>query len=264
MHHRLTLANRRRAAALWLAAGVLCVSGAPHAWAQSEAIATPATAPASALAVLPPVEAFYAHADIVDVQLSPSGMRLAVSMRRGERVALGLIELGANRSARLLAQHSSSDVRHFQWVNDQQLVYTLTDLHSGSGDQHMAPGLFAVDVMGGEPRTLVLPYSSFVSDRMARGRPPLDWRHTLLFVPNTGGDEVIIGRLSVDGGGQVKEVVPLRLNVLTRETRSLAMGGPDNVTRWLFDSRGLPRLATGVEQGQLSIFWRTARFGIAT
>ena len=203
----------------------------------------------------PPVESFYRHPDIGWAQLSPSGQRLAVSVNLGQRVGLAVLDMQGGAAPKVVAQYLDVDVRTFQWVNDQRLVFDVIDLQSGGGEQRYSSGLFSVGLDDAQARMLVRLGRDFVVESV-RGAQPLEWYHHLLAVPAGGGDEVVVGRHRLNSANEVAAVLPLRLNVLTGRTRSLAQGMPDGVTRWLFDPQGEPRLGEAEQQGQIAVHWR--------
>ena len=232
----------------------LAIFSAPPASGQPAASTAPATA-ASGPALLP-VEMFYRHPDIGQVQLSPSGRHLAVSMDLQGRLGLAVIDLQGQQAAKVLVRDERADIRSFQWVNDDRLVFSLIDLEAGGGDQGFGPGLFSVGLDGGNARMLVRIRRDFVAAPSV-GVPPLDPLHHLLMVPAGGaGDEVVVGRWRLDGSADLDSVLPLRLNVVTGRSRSLAQGMPDKVQGWLFDPQGEPRVALARHQGQVTLWWR--------
>ena len=214
------------------------------------------TTPAPAADALLPVEAFYRHADLQEARLSPSGRRLAVSVDRGQRVALAVIDLQGKAPPVVVAHYRDADLRSFAWVNDERLVFDIIELNAGSGDQRWAPGLFSVGVDGQPPRQLVRTGRDFVVESSRTGRPLLEWYHQLLAVPVGGGDEVVVGKSQRDSAGGLTAVLPLRLNVVTGRVQSLAIGMPDRVTRWWFDPQGEPRVGEARHAGQVTVHWR--------
>ncbi len=216
------------------------------------AAASPLDGPA-----LLPVEMFYRHADIGAARLSPSGKHLAVSVNQAGRVALAVFDLAGGAPPKIVAYYGSTDVRSFAWVNDERLVFNLIELDAGGGDQRWGPGLLSVGLDGARPRLLVRTNRDFVvGDSSPSVREPLDANHALLMVPLGGGGEVVVGKFKHDGAGELQAVLPLKLNVLTGRTQSLAVGMPDGVTRWWFDPQGEPRVGESRRAGQVSVFWR--------
>jgi dipeptidyl aminopeptidase/acylaminoacyl peptidase len=214
-----------------------------------------AVAAEAAAGGLPPVELFYRHPDVDEARLSPSGTRLAVTVNQGQRVALAVFDLGGG-APRIVAHYADADVRSFAWVNDERLVFSIVELSAGGGDQRWGPGLLSVGLDGVRPRLLVRTGWDFVANTAATLREPLEQNHALLAVPSGGGDEVVVGQYQFDAVGELKAVAPLRLNVLTGRTRSMAMGMPEGVTRWWLDPQGEPRVGESQRQGQVVVWWR--------
>ena len=222
--------------------------------AAPDAAATPAAG--SRLADIP-AETFFRHPDLGEAKLSPSGRHLAVTLQVRDRLALAVLDLDGRNPPRVLVRDDKVDIDTFDWVNDQHLVFSIVQLDVGSGDQDFGPGLFSVGLDGGNPRMLVRPRSAFVANVTTLGVEPLHPRHRLLAVPAGGqGDEVVIGLRRFDRLGDLESVAPLRLNVLTGRTRSLAVGMPDKARYWLFDPQGEPRVATERHQGMVTVHWR--------
>lgn len=118
------------------------------------------------------------------------------------------------------------------------------------------PGLFSVGLDGGMARMLVRVRHDFLAAPTI-DVPPLDPLHHRLMVPAGGADdEVVVGRWQLDGSGDLDSVLPVRLNVATGRSRSLAQGMPDKVQDWLLDPQGEPRVAVAHHQGQVTVWWR--------
>ncbi|MEK8053201.1 prolyl oligopeptidase family serine peptidase [Ideonella sp. DXS22W] len=236
----------------WLLAACLALHGGGL---RAQPAATTATTTANAAAPLP-VEVFYRHAELGDVALSPSGRRLGAIVNVQGRRALAVLPVDGQGAPTVVAALSDADVRNFHWLGDERLVYQLIDLNRGSGAQGGWEGLFSVQADGQDTRMLVRTRWDFLVARPAMGRQPLEPYHELLAVPHGSTDEVVVGRMVWDGHGELREVVPLRLNVATQTTRSLAQGMPDRVTDWVFDPRGEPRVGLSAQGGQSIVHWR--------
>ncbi|MBL0092731.1 MAG: S9 family peptidase [Piscinibacter sp.] len=204
---------------------------------------------------LPPVESFFRDPDITEVELSPSGKRIAVTTSAGsKRIALSVVELATGRSTPV-ANYDDADVGEFEWVNDERLVYSLEDRRNPIGQQRIFSGLFSVMADGSDPRQLIA-LNWNVANMRRVGREPLSVLHDLMVVPSTGGNEVVVGRWRYDGRLNPVEVTPMLLDTSTQRTRSLEIGGLDNVRYWLFDRKGEPRLATTLLDGTAQYHWR--------
>ena len=226
---------------------------------------TPAAGPATGTtaAALLPAELFFKHADVLDAQLSPSGMQLAITTAAGgKRVALVVVDLSPAARINRPAVFSDADVVRFSWINNNRLIFSVADLASGSGeDRYTAPGLYGVDADGSNLRQLVARRTGAVVVVGGRsGRDALPYNHELLHVPlpepGVENDEIIVGTLVFDGRNDVTEVVPQWLNTRTGRTRFMNLKAPDGSVGWLFDSSGQARVAMVRREGRQAVHWR--------
>ncbi|MDQ6627874.1 MAG: prolyl oligopeptidase family serine peptidase [Pseudomonadota bacterium] len=200
---------------------------------------------------------FFHHADISRVRLSPSGHWLAAAISGGDdRVRLAVLDMQGATAPVVVAAFSDADINSFDWVNDERLVYNIVDFKSGNREQDFGPGLYSVKRDGNERRELIYARKHLVQERKVPAVPPLDWNHLLLSIPQTGGNEVIVGQYRFSGNGDPSYVQPLRLDVVTGRTRSMAPGAPDHTFDWRFDPQGEPHVAVTYFKGQSEIFWR--------
>ena len=207
----------------------------------------------------PPAEVFFKPPDIAHAALSPGGRWLAMSTHlAGARMTLAVFDLKNWGQVRLAARFSDADIHGFQWVNDERLVFEVIDLNAGSGDQPHAPGLFSVRHDGSELRNLIELRGQRVTSDRRIGRSPLSTNHRLLHVPADGSDEVIVGMYGTPGSGDLRDVSPMRLNVLNGQTRSLAGGAPPATRHWWFDATGRPRAVAAGEQGRVRLYWKAS------
>jgi len=201
-----------------------------------------------------PVEAFYRNPAIDRAELSPSGGRLAVTTSGGgSRISLVVYDLQSGSPPTLAARFGEADIGDFRWVNDDYLVFTLTDAFEAGGNQQIAPGLFSVRADGNGLRELINVRRDFFVSRRG-GREPLDWNHRLLSVPAGGGNDVVVGRVGFDADNQWTAISPMRLDVTTQQTRSLAVGAPEHALSWIFDPRGEPRVVVATHEGEMRIY----------
>ncbi|WP_158218245.1 alpha/beta fold hydrolase [Roseateles puraquae] len=228
---------------------------AANAAAIAITLATSLAAPAQAAP--PPAELFFKDADIIEAVLSPSGRRLAITSAKGAtRVGLVVIDMGPGGQMQRLAQFSDGDVFQVRWVNDERLIFGVTDLSEGSGRPQGAPGLFSVATDGKPMRQWVRRMGKpFISnggdDRI------LDWNHFVLRVPapqpGQPNEEVLIAEY---GLGEVHTLTPLWLNTRTGRTRSVSFDQPRNTVGWLTDENAEPRVAITMEKGRRGAWWR--------
>jgi len=218
---------------------------------------------AQAPAAPTPVAAFFQPAEMQEVQLSPSGRYLALTTNKlGDRRALFVFDLNPGGKPTQAARFQGLDVVGVQWVNEDRLLFRVTDLALGSGSNYREPpGLFAVDRDGSNLRELVRrtwrknDEGSKVRDRS------LSANHNLLQVPapreGQANDEVIVGEVRLNTAYEVTAVRPLVLNVNSGIAHPIAeLKSPPSVAQWLFDSRGEPRVAISVEEMQARIHYR--------
>ncbi len=206
-----------------------------------------------------PVESFYRGPDIESVALSPSGRYLALLTGAGApRVSLAVVDLAGGQQIKVVARYADIDVEEFHWVNDDLLVYTVTDRTLGGGDQRYAQGLFSVRADGSERRQWVKLHNALVTAaRLGSARDLLEWNHRLLWVPQKDGNtEVILERYEFNARREVERVIPLALDLTTRATRSLAMNAPDDVTQWWFAPNGEARVIGSNRSGVTRYFRR--------
>ena len=193
--------------------------------------------------------------------LSPSGRWLALLARgAGDRNLLAVVDLEQGAKATVVARFSDADIRNVHWVGDDRLLFDIVDLQRAGGDQRWAPGLFSVQRDGSGLRQLVKLRDDFIRSIPQTGVDRrLDFNHVLLQVPQLrqpGDNEVLVGELNADSRGRVVSVVPKRLDVATGRTRSLLLGGPPGVTRWMFDPAGEARVAISSGGGRARVHWR--------
>ncbi len=218
-------------------------------------------APAIAATTLP-AEAFFKRPQVESVQLSPSGKRIAVATAaQTGRVSLYVIELNPLGQAKVAASFRDADVRRFDWVNDDRLVFDTVNLQAGSGESYrVAPGLFSVMADGSGLRVLVSRHGLAVTSGR-QSVEPLSWNHSLLHVPpqadGSASEEVVIGK-DVRQGNDLLAVVPMWLNVRTGRTRSMDVKAPGDAVRWWFNSAGEPLAVQTRREGRDTVHWRAS------
>lgn len=215
--------------------------------------------PVPAAAADPPiaVATFFANEDIGEAKLSPSGRHLAVTVAtKSGRTVLAVIALGTTTPPVVVASDPEADVRSFDWVNDERLIYNVIDLQSPGHDQSFGPGLFSVRRDGSEARLLIRVGWDVVTEHTTIAANVLQPDHVLMFVPRNGGNDVIVGQYQVNAAHEVIAVLPKRLDVTTGRTRPATTNHPDNAVAWVFDRSGEPRVASTRAQGTLEMLWR--------
>ncbi|MTV37466.1 alpha/beta hydrolase family protein [Duganella radicis] len=194
----------------------------------------------------PPASAFFANGHFASPKLSPNGRYLAARVSKpGERTRLSVIDL-SDMSVKVAAMFGDADVAYFDWVNDNRLVFQGTDYRQTYSDDAHPAGIFAVNRDGSNYRQLSKTsyeqgdsgaVGSLMKDRM------LDWNHSLLGQPGRqDSDEVYAVRHQINSSHtEFTHHVLLRLNTVTG--RAVPLSGPGQVSSWLLDRQGEPRLA---------------------
>ena len=217
-------------------------------------------APAAASPAEIPLKSFFATPAMAEPVLSPDGKRMAVLVgnERSGRSDLVVVTFGPPMSAALAARFSDADVAKVWWVNDERLVFTLSD-QAESWENNPCPGLWAVNHDGSHSRRLV---KNDCRKYLVTGGTPVGSRelppnHGLLNVLRDGSADVLIERYNFDARRDLADTTPLRLNTLTGQaTQAVKPGYPDNTVHWEFDLQGRARLALSVEGGKRTIHWR--------
>ena len=203
---------------------------------------------------LPPIEQFFSRPAFNGGLLSPNGRYLAArSSAKGQRDFLVVVDLQTNQG-KVVASYNDADIGAFQWVNGERLIFDVNDRTVAQGDVEYAPGLFAVNADGSQLVQL--------ADRGVRsqtgtmtGRRILPW-HTYL-MPARGAQDsefVYVRNVVWKTGYKRSRVSLLRLNTLTGQAQEVSRPKQD-VSGWLLDHKGEPRIAFGQDEDVTNIFY---------
>ena len=203
----------------------------------------------------PPAIAFFQHAAIHRVALSPDARYVAVRAGAPDRKDyLAVIDLATNKPT-VVAAFDDADVDDFEWVNGTRLVFDLTEKNTGQGDLRHGPGLYAVDRDGQHFAQLADRYFDSASRHELIGKVPMQPWNTFLMRQRPRKDDMIyVSRPIWDGGDEHLYTDLVRLNTRTGHAQTIPRPGP--VTGWLLDHEGEPRLATAVKDGRMTIYYR--------
>lgn len=207
-------------------------------------------------APLPPIERFFATPALADAALSPSGRYLAaIAGAAGRRDYLVVIDLQA-KTGKLVAGYNDVDIQQFTWVNDERLVFNVTDHAVAPGAQDMAAGLYAVNRDGSKLRQLADRRDAFISEGISRmGRKMLPW-HTFLMDQHgaQNSDAIYVESYEwEDHGFELRYVNLLKLDTVTGVSQVVPR--PARVTDWTLDQKGEPRLARASEKGVTTVYY---------
>lgn len=212
---------------------------------------------AAGAAARPPIEQFFANPQLDDAALSPSGRYLAaLSGAAGRRDMLAVVDLQTN-AIKVVAGYSNADVLDFEWVNDERLLFNVTDKQIGPGGRYSASGLYGVDRDGANLRQLAARHSERgvveVGGRLKARMLP--W-HTFMLGQRGAQDSdwAYVRSANFDDNGALRSVDLLHLNTRTAETRTVQRPGPTST--WMLDSNGQPRLAMTSQEDVATIHYR--------
>ena len=216
-----------------------------------------AVVPVVAADAPPSIEDFFSRPRIDEAQLSPSGRWLAITAYAGTgRKTLAVVDSDGKQAPVVVATFSNADIQSFDWVNDDRLVFTVTDLQIEAMRQKFGGGLFSIRRDGTEQRQLIYAHPSQMERKQTAGRPPLEWTHEMLYVPRGGGNDVVIGEGFFNSVGELDRVVVKRLDVVTGIATTISMDQPPDSKSWWFDQRGEPRAVASSKDGMETLWWR--------
>jgi len=204
-----------------------------------------------------PIESFFSDPLLEDATLSPSGRYLAaISAAPGRRDALVVLDLQDNKP-RLVAGFKDADILDFQWVNDERLLFNVSDKQTGPGGQVLSSGLYAVDRDGASLRQLAHRRGPQEAEQAGTNinRRILPWNTYMLGQRGAqDSNRVYVKTLELNEHDEVRTVGLLQLDTRTGQTKPVKR--PGNVDGWLLDNAGEPRLTTQNEGGQTTIHYR--------
>jgi dienelactone hydrolase len=206
----------------------------------------------------PAARSFFATPAMSQPILSPNGRRMAVLVanEKSGRRELVVIALGPPMKATTVARWKDADIESPRWVNDDRLVYSVSDRQSAAGE-NLCPGLWAVDHDGARLLRLIRPTCH--DDESSSTSPrELSWRYGLRRLLRDGSADVVVLRTNIeDSNFDVRRIVdktPLRLNTLTGQTTLIAARGyPPDAFDWLLDAKGRPRMIVSRKEGRVTI-----------
>ncbi|RZL40520.1 MAG: S9 family peptidase [Rubrivivax sp.] len=208
----------------------------------------------------PPVNAFFKRPQVREPRLSPSGRYLAIqSAGRNDRMVLAVLDLQTMEAPKVLAGFANADIAEHRWVDEERLVFEISNSPDGT-TQVDAEGLWGVNRDGSGFRQLintVYAASSSTGTHMIDRRLEINW--TLLTVPQDGSGEVIVMRRRWESDPESTSLSIARLDTRTGLTKSVNLGIPDYVSRWLLDWRGDPYAIETFRAGRSQFLRRDAQ-----
>jgi len=219
---------------------------------------TPATADAPLS-----VDTFFQPNAMQSVRVSPSGRWMAIQAREpGSRTKLTIIDLENKEPPRIVAKFTRFDVEEPRWVNDDYLVFGLSDENDKSGKVY-GDGLYSVRRDGERIRELIK--RRYESAFQEHGNVALEPNNKMLGVGAPGTNEIVIGEDHYDTNYVEYEHTTLRtLDVGTGEVRSMFKdlpAPPSRIVSWLIDAKGRARVAVAHQQDRSTMYWADAQTG---
>jgi dipeptidyl aminopeptidase/acylaminoacyl peptidase len=203
----------------------------------------------------PQAEDFAAPPAIADVEVSPSGRRMAILVAGPNgRVRLGVMDLDPIGAPRVVSSFGDADVKNVAWVNDDRLVFEA--FQDGAVVKPWGGGVFAVNHDGSEQLQLIAwaRHTDREGSRIQSKILPYGWYfHSAV---DDGSNEVLVRREVRDTRDDVVEVQLSRLDTKSRSIRSLNAGIPSGVRRWLLDAAKTPRVLVARREGRTIVYWR--------
>ena len=197
-----------------------------------------------------PVEDFFRPSVISNLVLSPKGTHIAALREVQGRRNAAVFDI-QTRKTTIITNFRDADVQGFRWVNNDRLIFSLGDRERGSGDQ-FAAGLFVTDRDGSNFRTLVS-RSAYTENR--RELPAGGSLLSRILEKGEWSDDVLVVVPSMQAQGRFSSNV-YRVNTKTGQSTLATLGGPSNAVSWLFDQKGVARVAITQLEGVSRFFYR--------
>ena len=200
------------------------------------------------------VEQFFKRPDYADPKLAPDGTRVAAIVSAGERDGLAVLDLDAKKS-RPITNFVDGDVREFQWISNQRLVFSVGNTHTEwANAEH--DGWYAVNADGSNLQEISIPRPD--STHVIGYLPPVSVRY--LGRPPEGGNDIYI---------EVREPQFARTTRLAdkasvwrwdtlaaRRVEDLGGGELIGGWEWIIDRRGVLRVARTWHEGRDKVWYR--------
>ncbi|WP_426343846.1 alpha/beta fold hydrolase [Pseudoduganella sp. R-32] len=207
----------------------------------------------------PPAQHFFEAARYKEARLSPSGRYLALRVGSNEtRDSLAVIDTDTLQvvSTKRLAEY---DVGHIRWVNDERLVYTVTDKDAAPGDRRVAPGLYAMSRDGKETRQLAEHHGGNQSTG-SHIKSRLEPWNTYLMDEDGAQDSTIIyverPIWTAKAGYDIERTELVKLD--TASGQSSVLSHPGISQGWMLDHKGVPTIMVSSKDGNETIHYRDA------
>lgn len=184
-------------------------------------------------------------------RLSPSGNRIALVVKNDEGFeALAVMDLPPTRPPRVLQSYETAHVGDVRWVNDQRLVFRVTEPRADMRED--GSGVFAIDHDGQDEVMLTSRrLGNNVTESRIRSRVlPYNW--ILHETIDDGSDDVILEQVIFDAVGDPSGSRLGRVNSRTGVLKPLTAGTDASLSgvEWEFDRQGTMRAIRTQTQGR--------------
>ena len=192
-------------------------------------------------AKLPPIEDFFRPPTMSGPLLSPDGRFVAAAFasERG-RMQLAVFPVANPTDLKFAAAFSDGDVKGYQWVNNERLVFSSEDREIA--DRPIGPGLFAVNRDGTGYRALVnvsFYGNSSTGSHIASRVLPWEW-HLRRVLRDGSADVIVQATTFSDTTYEPLGQKIARLDTVTGISTNLSTGAPEGVESWAIDERAKP------------------------
>ncbi|KQV47603.1 S9 family peptidase [Duganella sp. Root336D2] len=204
----------------------------------------------------PSLQQFFEPAQFKDAVISPSGRYVALRVGNST-LRDGLVVVDSETQSVIGgARPTEYDIGDIRWVNENRLVYSVLNIRRKSGEDHFAPGLYAVDRDGKNTRQLVSHDWTSTNDNMVHVEP---WS-TYLMNDEGAQDSDFIYMLRLEWKDHFVERTDLvKLNTSTGQ--STFVNRPEAAQSWMLDRKGEPSIMVSSKEGKETIHYRDPASG---
>ncbi len=192
-------------------------------------------------ATVVPLADFFKRADYREMQTSPNGRFLAATSASFGRMNLVVIDL-ETRTSQQLTRYDDIDVGRIQWAGNDYLLFSAIQLNAPTGqDSPRAGGLFAAARDGSG----IIQLAKTARQLARSGTGGFLSLSYVRAVPDSSHEIIAAGVVLNDDSVDL-----YRVNLTNGRYRLLTQGRPsDRLSRWILDSKLVPRVAIAGGRG---------------
>ncbi|MES2316539.1 MAG: S9 family peptidase [Pseudomonadota bacterium] len=199
-----------------------------------------------------PIAHFFGNPAVSAAVLAPDAKSLAVLVDSDAgRDRLAVLDLATNKIT-IVASFGKADVRQFQWINNNRLVFDSGNKHIGAGDTRSYPGMYAVDRDGKNFKQLVEKHVPEGDSERQVASTILPYNHFLAgHKGSEDSDAVYVHSPKWKENGELRAMNLVRIDTVTG--RATTVQRPGSSQGWLLDYKGEPRLSVTLEKNIESV-----------